>query len=273
MHLKLSTEEYWDKGYRLHKVDYLNFAATQDFLNSRFIDFSDYFLWQVILPRYLPKIPGQKVIEIGSAPGNFLIKLSKQYGYIPYGVEITDSGVALNKEVFRRFGTNPDNVIHADFMSSEFHEKYKEHFDIVVSRGFIEHFTDVHDVLAKHLSLLKKGGCLIVSIPNIRGVNRFLANFFNKDIVKIHNLSIMDAKIFSGLFENDSLKKVFCDYYGIFSSYLFNTPEGSSFSRFLLFFCRAFQRILNPILRILSERVNLNSRFFSPYLLYIGIKE
>jgi hypothetical protein len=41
------------------------------------------FLFNVVLRKYVPKIKGAKVLEVGSAPGDFLVTLNKVYGFIP----------------------------------------------------------------------------------------------------------------------------------------------------------------------------------------------
>ena len=125
---------------------------------------------------------GAKVLEVGSAPGWHLVRLNQTFGFIPYGIEYSESGVELNREVFILHNINPDNVIHADFLSDEFHEQYKGYFDIAISRGFIEHFTDIEDIIEKHINLLTKGGYLIVSIPNLRGANYILTWLFHREL-------------------------------------------------------------------------------------------
>jgi 2-polyprenyl-3-methyl-5-hydroxy-6-metoxy-1,4-benzoquinol methylase len=70
---------------------------------------------------------GAKVVEVGSAPGEHLVRLKQRFGLTP-----------------------------------------REAFDVVLSGGFIEHFTDVAAIVQKHLQLLKPGGRLVVMIPNLK---------------------------------------------------------------------------------------------------------
>src|SRR3972149_11227532 len=69
--------------------------------------YSDYVLWNVIFPRHLHPATGGKVLEIGSAPGEFLVRFSRAYGCVPYGVEYSEIGAELNRAVFRRNGIGP----------------------------------------------------------------------------------------------------------------------------------------------------------------------
>ena len=235
-------------------------------------NYSDYLLWNVIYKKYMPKKKGMKVLEIGSAPGNYLVRLSKKFDFIPYGIEFSEIGIKLNRKIFILNKINPDNVIYADFYSNNFHKQYREYFDIVISRGFIEHFFDVEDLIEKHINLLIKGGYLIVSIPNLLGANYILSWIFNKKIISKHNLIIMQKGEFLKLFDKKNLLILFCNYYGTFDFSLFNTKRNSSM-RFLLNFCTKFQVILNIIFRLLFKEKGMENKIFSPHLIYIGVKK
>ncbi len=106
-------------------------------------DYRDYLLWDVTYPRFLDAKRGAKALEVGSAPGYHLIRLRDAFGFEPYGVEYSPSGAELNRRLFQLRGISSDHVIQADFLSTDFQSRYEAHFDVVVSHGFIEHFTGV----------------------------------------------------------------------------------------------------------------------------------
>ncbi|HNA96843.1 MAG TPA: methyltransferase domain-containing protein, partial [Chitinophagaceae bacterium] len=108
-----------------------------------------------------------------------MVRLNKTFGYEPYGVEYAEAGANLNREVFRQNGLDPNNVIRADAFSEEFLSRYEGYFDLVISRGFIEHFTEMDKVINMHLRLLKPGGKLIVTIPKLTGVPNLIFRVFN----------------------------------------------------------------------------------------------
>ena len=277
---KLSPKEYWDSIYhpkqRRHSLGGRMKAAVKRVIGKEFADYfssyQDYLLWEVFYKKYLPAKSGAKVMEIGSAPGRHLLRLWEVFGYEPYGVEYSEGGVELNRQLFISHDIDPDNVIHADFFSEEFHERYKNHFDIVVSRGFIEHFTKVEEVIRRHVNLLKEGGYLVVSIPNFRGINRFLASALDRENVSIHNLDIMGKERFSELFRDPSLTTLFCGYYGAFSvGHLWSDRE--SLRAYAIKFCRKFQIPLNFFFRLVFRGGGPEHRSISPNLLYIGVKK
>lgn len=250
-------------------------SAIKAILGKRVLEYvrsyEDYLLCEVIYKKYMPETRGLKLLEVGSAPGEHLVRLSKQYGFVPYGIEYSESGNELNREIFASNNIDPDNVIYADFFSDELHERYRGAFDIVISRGFIEHFTDVRSVIEKHTNLLAEGGHLIISIPNLNGVNYALGRFFHKELIPLHNLSIMCKQEFSELFDDQGLSALFCDYYGTFNFGLFNSKRGT-FQSFALSCCMKLQLILNIALRLVFKERGAESMFFSPSLMFIGKK-
>jgi 2-polyprenyl-3-methyl-5-hydroxy-6-metoxy-1,4-benzoquinol methylase len=285
----LSQQEHWDG---VHKGEEESLAATSepvmrgtrslrkrvaqvlkgllgDDLVRGMSSYDEYLLWDVIFPRHLPELRGTKVLEVGSAPGEFLVKFGRKYQCTPYGVEYSERGVALNKRVFSSSGFPPENVIYADFFSPEFQERHRGFFDVVISRGFIEHFTDVESVLQKHMNLLRPGGYLVMSIPNLQGVNYALVRLFHKEVIDIHNLKIMQKEAFARLFETTGVQRLFCDYYGTFSFCLFNVKEGSAM-RHALALSHRLQPVLNLAFHSIFRDKSMESAAFSPSLLFIG---
>lgn len=277
---ELTRKEHWDSIYkskdsgdkqRSLKKGLRTFI--EKLLEAKYIGtYADYLLWEVICQRYVPKREGAKVLEVGSAPGGNLIRMGRRFGFIPYGVEYSDKGVEINRKLFIAHNINPDNVIRADFFSDGFQEKYRKQFDVVISMGFVEHFDNVKGVIAKHINLLKEGGYLVVSIPNLRGVNYILQRLFDKEILSIIDLDIMQKGRFAELFDRECLSTLFCDYYGTFNFGVFGVKRKSPLW-LVLTFGKILQLLLNVFFRLLFGNHGAESRFFSPYLLFIGIKK
>jgi SAM-dependent methyltransferase len=276
---KLSKKEHWDSIYKRKSVgkdtnsSRAKLKRIAIFIFGKYIqNYSDYFLWEVLLNKYLPKTKGVKVLEVGSAPGTTLVRLKQTYGYIPFGVEYSDDGVVLNRAVFAENNINEDNVIKADFFSEGFQNQYKDYFDIVLSVGFIEHFKEVEEAINKHVNLLRPGGHLIVIIPNLRGMNRILVDFFHKEVMTIHNTTIMEKTTFSSLFNEEELSTLYCGYYGTFNFGLFNTKAKSP-RKYVLSFCKIIQLFLNMVFHLILRNRGAEHRLFSPYLIYIGTRK
>lgn len=232
--------------------------------------YDEHQIWDVLYPRHMPR-PGAAVVEIGSAPGEHLVKLSQTFGLVPYGIEYSHSGAELNRAVFAARGLDPAHVIQTDFFSDECLERCRERFDVVISRGFIEHFKDPARVVDRHLELLKPGGLLIVTIPNLRGVNGALTRLFHPELIPMHNLEIMAKRPFFELFDSAKVRPLACAYIGTFSFYLFNVKAGSRLAP-LLRACMKLQTLLNVLFRVCLGDRGAENRFTSPQLIFIGMK-
>lgn len=274
---RLVPKEWWDSWYEQSRTCSKPRAPRKTFTTTRlgkyFCHYSDYLLWDVMLKKYLPRTKSARVLEVGSAPGDFLVRLHKKYGFIPYGVEHSEPGVVQNRKLFSLYNIDPDNVIHADFFDDKFHRRFRQYFDIVVSRGFIEHFTDVEGVIDKHLNLLADGGYLIVSIPNLsrRSIYGACSSLSDSERLDMHNLDIMSKQTFSELFDRRGLSALYCDYCGTLRLSLLASSD-KFLLRLALSACHRLQVLLNPIFRLVLRDKGFESMRFSPFLLYIGLK-
>ena len=163
------------------------------------------FAFHKLLKAHLPVCPDWSAIEIGSSPGNNLVKLHRNFGYKPYGVEYSHLGVLLTRETFRRHGFDTANVIEADLFDQKFQNRFQGRFDVVFSLGFIEHFDPPDEVVSLHVNLLKPGGFLVCQIPNLRGACYPFLWLCARDHLKLHNCSLMRKssfrRIFDGVFQ------------------------------------------------------------------------
>ncbi len=233
--------------------------------------YEDHLLWNVIYPAYLPRGAGLRVLEIGSAPGSHLIGMRRNFGWEPFGIERSPAGAAVNRERFAAAGIDPENVIEGDILDDGITGPLAGSFDVVVSRGFIEHFPDPSAVLDRHVDLLAPGGTLVVSIPNMRGLNYLQALLFNRAIVPLHNRAIMRLPAFRALFEGLPLERRFSGYYGTCSARIF-VHAGGRVGRALRRGADALQALLNLLMRLLLRDRGLESPLLSPNLLFIGRK-
>lgn len=269
---KLAEKQYWDSVY--NKMNDLNDNkfSFKDFIKNLTRDFSNFLIWEEILPRFFKKNKSVKVLEVGCAPGKYLYKMKELFLYEPFGVDYSQKGVLITREFFRKKGLNPENIIQADVFDEDFQNKNKDKFDVVFSRGFIEHFDNVSSVVDMHTNLLKKDGLLFIMIPNLQGLNYFFGKFLNIDSFILHNLEIMNKDNFKSLFKEDKFQTLFLDYVGVFSFGLFNTNKRWKYLlyRILLLIQRPFDFCFRVLYKL---GFNIKSRYSSPYLLFIGIKK
>ena len=279
---KLTSKQYWNKAFELaqaqEQYDLSNTVMVRVKGKERkrypriYDDYSEYIEWNFLYNRYLPRGKFLTILEVGSAPGDNLVRFHRIFGYIPYGVEYTDAGVQLNRKLFDNNGIEPGNVIHADAFDESFIKANYEKFDIVISRGFIEHFDEPSEVIDMHMALLKPGGTLIISIPRISGMQYFLFKLLNPEIIQLHNRSIMTKGPFQALFRRPDLQQYRCGYHGVLRLPICGASQDSKWRKYILGALKDLQAGLNILMRILFWRFRPEGFLFSPYLLFIGRK-
>lgn len=228
--------------------------------------------WDVLLPRYIQKPPGATVVEIGCAPGRNLLEFYRRFGYSPFGIEYTSSGVETTRELFSLHHFNPDAIIHADLFDEDRLRDYRGRFDIVFSGGLIEHFEEPRLAVQRHVDLLAPSGILLVSIPNLQGLNWLLCKLSCPSLLAIHNLSIMNTTKWSTIFDGMGLTQLYSGYYGVVDLGLLGTHP----SKLGYPFIRAMHIanvLLAASLRHVPDFLLLETSLVSPYLVYIGRKD
>ncbi len=276
-HSRLSDRLHWDRVHSESQSPLRNRAKAliARVLGRRLLrslqNYRQHLLWDLIYPECFSAFSGGSVIEVGSAPGHHLVRLHQVLDMVPFGVDYSEKGVEVNRELFAANGLPPGNVFHADFFSEEFLDRHRGKYDAVVSHGFIEHFTDPRVVVRRHFDLLREGGRMLVTIPNLSGLNLWLTRFFHPEVLDIHNLDIMALESFRPLFDLPGMRTLRCGYYGTFDFYLFNTRP-DSWTRFPFRACTILQVPLNLAFRVLFRDRGFDLPWLSPYLIFAGEK-
>jgi SAM-dependent methyltransferase len=140
---------------------------------------------QRLLRRYISM--GDKVLEIGFAPGKQLAYVANEYGAKVSGLDYSKSGTDFARELFGALGIDGD-LRCEDVFSTSFPPNS---FDVVYSVGVIEHFDDPSNIVRRHAELLRPGGTAIILIPDYQGLYGRIQRRLDPENLKIHNLSIM----------------------------------------------------------------------------------
>lgn len=106
-----------------------------------------------------------EVAEIGSGTGTFsltLALLGAKVTLIDYNPEVLSQA----RKIYKFYNCDVDRVC-ADILESPPHS-LKERFDLVVSLGLAEHFTEDNrkECFIFHRDLLKRGGFAVIGVPN-----------------------------------------------------------------------------------------------------------
>jgi ubiquinone/menaquinone biosynthesis C-methylase UbiE len=100
---------------------------------------------------------GGKLLDVGSATGNFLREMQNSSGWDLFGVEINEHAAKTAQQQFSL------NVFHGEINQANYPNNF---FDIVTLWDVIEHLSDPQSVLLEVHRILKNDGVLIFRIPN-----------------------------------------------------------------------------------------------------------
>ena len=259
----LTDRAYWDRVHRGRRRRPDSWRRRFRLWLNRGYDSHEHLVLTHILGKYLSGT--RRAIELGCAPGRNLLGLCTRFGLEPFGVEYSEPGYRATLNEFNLQGVDPKGVIHGDFSDPALLRRYREHFDVVFSRGLIEHFTDPDTVVGYHVELLKPGGQLIVSIPNLRAAAYYpIASRLFPDVLAAHNLNIMRLPAFEALFANQPLNPHYCDYLGSFNlGFMFGSGS---------YLISRLQAGLDALMINTARHYQLRSRHISPHLLFVGTK-
>lgn len=161
-------EKYWDKEER---------------------DIQFYF--DKLLDQYISWKDVSSYMEVGGAPGSIMAFMSKEHGLSVSTVDFTEK--ARISEFLKSHGVKDFNVFQDDFLTFNIDSHCKK-YDIVASWGFVEHFKKKTTArfIEKQKDMVSEDGYLIVELPNIRRAFWLVYWIFNRKVIKIHNLAVMD---------------------------------------------------------------------------------
>jgi len=199
-------------------------------------------------------------LEVGCAPGKWMIFLNDELRYSAEGCEYLESAVKITRQNLEMNNIHNAVIYQGDFLSYDFG---KNQYDIVISLGFIEHFTNPEFVVGKMCKLLKTEGILIIGIPKFTGLNYYIAKYVDKKLknklLPAHNLKIMNLPFFYELAKNCKLKPIKITCSGGFEPALYDTSATPFW----------FKLIFHGLSIIFHNRLSqiISSEFYSSYIL------
>jgi len=246
--IKLSTRQDWMDHWKKHALVRL---------------IPETFIYSDLIKRAVSAAGGSgKSLELGGFPGSFSVYLKK---YCAMDVALLDYVVDHNivAELFKvnGLGSGDIKIIEADVFALESQENY----DLVCSFGFIEHFTDLKQVLRAHLKFMRPGGILLMTLPNFRGVNGWIQKIFDPKTLAIHNLKIMNLELLGHALSTLGLQDLRVEYYPSTSIWL----EGLSSRNFII---RLIIRVVNKSISLLAKVFGRKSRWFSDAIFVLAKK-
>jgi SAM-dependent methyltransferase len=220
-----------------------------------------------VFDRELPNISGLSILEVGGAYGEYLLYLTRRFGYKAYSLDYSRVGNEQTLETFARAGI-PVEVFERDLFADNAN---LPKFDIVYSLGFIEHFDDPLNVVARHLDLLKPGGILLLGVPNYGGIYRNVLRRLAPSIERTHNMQAMDLANWKQFTDKLPIDPIFTNYVGGFEPLNMKKLEVRTLLNQVIYFH------IRVLMVLFSFRVQFlrkfNSKYISGYLIGIYKKK
>lgn len=218
------------------------------------------------------KNQGLKLLEIGSARSAWLPYFAKEFGFKVYGIDYSEIGCQQARQVLAKAAVEGE-IICANFFDPP--KNMLGLFDVVVSFGVAEHFTDTTACIAKFSQFLKPEGILITIIPNLTGLIGVLQKSLNKKVYDIHvPLNIRDLSL-AHLQAN--LSVVECRYFislnlGIIN---LNGLEANKLETRLKVFAQLYLSRLSKLIWLIESafREFPQTALFSSYIICVAHKE
>lgn len=129
----------------------------------------------------------KNILEIGAGNSQWLPYLAQKYPNSRFsGLDYSKIGCdRLAKRMALLSAGITIDIYHQDMFieNSDIHEK----FDLIMSFGVVEHFTELSNALRAKRRYMKDQGFMFTLIPNMAGLIGYLAKSFNKEVYYMHN--------------------------------------------------------------------------------------
>lgn len=219
------------------------------------------FYFDELLDRYIPWEDLASYMEIGGAPGSVMTHMYKAHGLTVATVDFTDSKRII--DFLNVHGVEKYSVYQSDFINFDIMSHYKK-YNMVASWGVVEHFGKkvTAKFIEKQKHMVSDNGYLVVELPNIRKVLWLVYWIFNRKLIKIHNLKIMDLLWLKKCVTKDNKFEL------LYASYYFTmNPQNEFFVKH-----RRLRKICEKIVSFFSSSSLSNNikKWFFPYIVIIA---
>lgn len=212
-----------------------------------------------------------RVLEIGGGGSRVLPYLGLKFGFEVCGTDFSLSGCRLLHANLALVGISGSVVCEDLFRSS----LRGESFDLVYSSGLIEHFEDTVAVVGEHIRLLKRGGRLVLIVPNLLGLQGKLIEKLAPPLWRVHK--VLGPADLAGALGSLGLGEIRAGYLGSFFMHVGSSAEWSrlkDWPRWLRLGLHESGRVFNGLVALLFRLSPFrpHSRTFSPACFAIGVK-
>lgn len=201
----LTDPQFWERAWRGARTGRRSSA-----LKRRLIE-DHHGVLRTLLDRASPDGRALELLELGCAPGRLLQALAEvgPHHHLS-GVDFAEQALTRTRLELERQGIRA--ALHlADVR--EFTPPVP--YDLVVSFGLIEHFTDPVEILTHHVRLVRPGGHVAVTVPNYSDPLLVRAlRTYSPETLATHNLEIMSRAALQRALADAGLTNIVTGDYG-----------------------------------------------------------
>ena len=207
---------------------------------------------------------GMSLLEIGCARSQWLPYFAREFGFRITGLDYSERGCEQERRILARAGLDGE-VVQCDLFDPPAALRGK--FDVVVSFGVVEHFTDTTGVVRAMASYLEPGGLLFVNMPNMTGAVGAVQKVISRSVYAVH--VPIGARALAQAFRDAGCQEVACRHF-MSTSFGVVNPSGGGRLRH-----RAWVWLtrLSKVVWVIEGRVGTVSLggFMAPYVNCSGI--
>lgn len=144
---------------------------------------------------------GATLLEAGCGGSRWLPYFAREFGFAVAGIDYSPQGCQQSRELLAQEGVDGE-VLCADLFQP--HTEWQDRFDVAVSFGVVEHFSDTADAVAAIARFVKPGGIVLTTIPNMTGATGMAQRLLNPAVYRVH--VPLDANALSGAHERAGLR-------------------------------------------------------------------
>lgn len=260
--MDLAGKNYWNSVYSNNNCDFISSWTPRSYL-------------ELVIARNLEevivKFKPQSILEIGCGNSFWLVYLNKKYGVRVAGLDYSEEGCDLVRK--RLIAANVEGVIFCDdFFNENLNVVGK--YDLVLSLGVIEHFSNTLFALKNISKYVHEGGVLFTEIPNFHfSIYYFLCKIWQPNQLNKHNL--FNLKMLMKYYKQLNYVNVDGRYIGCFSLDLIPWNLEPRFPLLSIRLYYRLRKLTKGIDRFNISRSNYNPyfKFLSPFFFVIGIKK
>lgn len=170
-----------------------------------------------LFSKVLNERKGQRLIEIGCGGSSWLPYFASYFDMEITGIDYSPTGCRRAREILEDLNIQ-GVIMEADLFRPP--SELLNAFDILVSFGVVEHFSDPSVCICACREFLRDGGLMITVIPNLTGLAGKIQKCIDPAVLNLH--ALLEKKDLLEAHRSAGLRVLWCDYFIFFNLSVIN---------------------------------------------------